>query len=110
MSEILICPVCGKEYKSKYHYDKHVEAHGEHEVTWTPEGVPEIEKMVAEVPEPALMPTLIVLVDPEKAKAMAEAALVKFDSYAGVIGIPSGTMKERWDEAISDLKAAIGYL
>lgn len=105
MSETLVCPVCGKEYKSKFHYDKHVEAHGEHDVTWTPEGTPEIEKMVAEIPI-----LQVVDIDPEKAKVMAQDALAKFDSYAGVIGVPSGTMREKWDEAISDLKAAIGYL
>lgn len=113
MSEILVCPVCGKEYKSKFHYDKHVEAHGEHEVTWTPEGIPEIEKMVADVPEPepVLIPTSMVGdIDPEKAKVMVQDALTKFDSFARVVGIPSGTMREKWDEAIGALKAAIDHL
>lgn len=34
MPKKLICPVCAKEYVSPYHFDRHVEAHGEHEVTW----------------------------------------------------------------------------
>jgi len=126
MSEILVCPVCGKEYKSKFHYDKHVEAHGEHEVTWTPEGIPEIEEMVAKVPEPEVIigPILFAeddeesdveeepepVFDPEKAKIMAEAALAKLNSFIAILGLHLESQREKWNDAIGDLKAAIGFL
>ena len=54
MPKKLICPVCAKEYVSPYFFDKHVEAHGEHEVTWEETLQPVITKLEngeIEVPE-----------------------------------------------------------
>jgi len=66
----LTCPVCGKEYVSKYHFDKHVESHGEHEVTWD-----EGEAVIEEI-EPVLIPTFVEIKaepEPEEVDATREA-------------------------------------
>ena len=117
MSEILVCPVCGKEYQSKYYYEKHVAAH-EAEVE-----IPEIEKMAAEVPVLEVVDeegeTLLEVVndvepepvfDPEKAKVMAKSALTKLSSFMAILGLHLDSQREKWNDAIGDLKAAIDFL